>query len=391
MKIFFDNANMCPMRRVNIYHYKNALLQSGYTEVNSFEEADVVLVWTCAFRTDMEENSMGILLKYQNMGKKAVAAGCLPSISPHKIEQFHGGVVHYNNAREDFQEVFGIDINHFDYPVCERSIALPIEEFRKKHNDKKVVWDDQYIKLFIQQGCTRKCSYCTEIRAFPKFMSHSMDKLLQTVTRVVKQYNNYQIAIMGDDIGAYGLDIGTSLPQLVKKIVDIDDRIRISLKQIHPYYMMRYMDELLPFIESGKIFQILIPIQSSNDRILQLMDRGYTKNDLKYIFDKLQNTRTEIETHIIAGFPTETDEEWWETIDFLTSYNNIKYVMGNVYMAGEGTKAASMNGQIDEETKKRRMLAGAKALEENHTVIGHSYNENGKTHITKKKLEMIVW
>ena len=100
-------------------------------------------------------------------------------------------------------------------------------------------------------------------------------------------------------------------------------------------------------INNKMIFQMLVPIQSANSRILGLMERGYSAENLVILFDSLEgNAELELETHIIAGFPTETMEEWEDTVRFVCKHN-FRYVMGNIFMPGPGTEAAIMLGQLD--------------------------------------------
>ncbi len=380
---------MCPMRKVNIYQYKEALINAGHEIVEDLSQADKVLVWTCAVREDLHDHSIAVLDKYEKMGKKVIAAGCLPSINPEYIDnEFKGDVIHFRSDREEFKKIFDVDIEAARYPIIEAPIPEPIEIYRAKYPDMKIVWDDQYIKLFIAEGCTRRCSYCTEILAFGPFQSYPKEYIVLKAKEMIKKTGVHELALFGDDIGAYGSDINSNLPELINELVAIHPDVRISLKQINPYYMKKLLPSLIPLMDKGKIFQILIPIQSANSRILKLMDREYDTEDLNNMFDILNKTGVELETHVITGFPTESEEEWEETVDFICKYK-FRYVMGNLYMPGRNTKAANMAGQIPPLEKEQRMLSGAKKMESNGIVIGHSLNFRGKEHITHQKIDLI--
>lgn len=378
------------MRRVNIFRYREALKRNGYKIVDSPEEADKVLVWTCAVRKDFHDNSINVLKKFENEGYQVVAAGCLPSINPEMIEKnFHGEIIHYKNDAEEFEKIFGGKLDDSPYPVAEAPILIPLDQYRAEHPGVKIAFDDQYIKLFIAEGCTKKCSYCTEILAFPPFQSYPLGKIVSKAHEMVKRTGVKKIALFGDDIGAYGKDIGSNLIHLIEALVDIDSAVQISLKQIHPLWWKKYFNELEAFISKKKIFQMLVPIQSANTRILSLMERGYSAEDLDFLFDSLKGSaELELETHIIAGFPTETVEEWEDTVRFVCKHH-FRYVMGNIFMPGPGTKAEKMICQIDEKEKERRILTGAEEMEKNGTVVGHNLSWRAKEHITHTRVDFV--
>jgi len=376
------------MRRVNTFQYKEALLQQGHTLVKTAEEADKVLVWTCAVRGDFHDNSIEVLKNFERDGYDVIAAGCLPSINPTLIKnEFNGELIHYNNDKKEFALIFGQSHENAPYPVAEAPITIPLEEYKKYHPEFKIGNDDQYIKLFLSEGCTKNCSYCTEIKAFPPYRSFPASKIIEKAKDLVERTGVKQLALFGDDIGAYGTDRSKSLIDLIRELIKIDPEVKISLKQINPLWCLEFGLELKELIEAGKIFQVLVPIQSANDRILNLMRRGYTIDDLEFLFSIVFNKPgLELETHIITGFPSETKEEWEETVDFICKYK-FRYVMGNIFMPGPGTDAAKMEGQVEKIEKERRMLTGVDKMERNNTVVGHDLSDRSKEHTTLEHID----
>ncbi|MCJ2163220.1 MULTISPECIES: radical SAM protein [unclassified Pseudodesulfovibrio] len=390
MKVYIKTLNICPMRRVNTTQYREALLQNGHELVDTPEKADKVLVWTCAVRGDFHDNSISVLKDFESRGFSVVAAGCLPSIDPSEVENnFHGEIIHYNNDREEFAKVFGVEHMDAPYPVVEAPIPLPIDEYKKLHPELKIGNDDQYIKIFLSEGCTRLCTYCTEVRAFPPYRSFPKEKLVAKAREMVEKTEVKNIALFGDDIGAYGVDTGTTLIELIRELKAIHPDVRISLKQIHPAWCLHYTEELSALVKDGTIFQALVPIQSANDRVLAAMKRGYTKEELHTVFNSIfDGSRVELETHVIAGFPTETSEEWEETVEFILQYR-FRYVMGNIFMAGPNTEAAAMDGQVNRKEKERRILDGADRMETNGTVVGHDLSARSKEHTTLNRIDLM--
>lgn len=388
MKVFIEPLNICPMRRVNIFQYREALKRNGHQVVESADESDKVMVWTCAVRQDFHDNSIAVLKKFEKAGHQVVAAGCLPSINPGLInKEFGGELLHYNNDAAEFKEIFGGSLDDSPYPVAEAPITMPLRQYRAENPDTKVGNDDQYIKIFISEGCTKECTYCTEVRAFPPYQSYPVDKLVSKSREMIEKTRVKKIALFGDDIGAYGKDNGSNLIELLTALLSIDPDVQISLKQIHPRWWMKYFSDLKKLIDDEKIFQILAPIQSANSRILKAMGRGYSFEDLDDLFESVKcNTKLELETHIIAGFPSETIDEWEDTVRFICQHK-FRYVMGNIYMSGPGTLAAKMLDQIDEKEKERRILSGAAEMEKQGTVVGHSLSWRAREHVTLKHVD----
>ena len=119
------------------------------------------------------------------------------------------------------------------------------------------------------------------------------------------------------------------------------------------------------------------------------MGRGYTAEDLDFLFDSLhENKELELETHIIAGFPSETLSEWHDTVRFICKHP-FRYVMGNIFMPGQGTKAEKMQHQIDDREKERRMLSGAIEMEKRGTIVAHNLSWRAKEHITHTRVDFM--
>lgn len=390
MKVFIKSLNICPMRRVNIFQYREALKQKGHQIVDAPEKADKTLIWTCAVRKDFHDNSIKVLKSFEKDGHHVIAAGCLPSINPAIMKrEFRGDIIHYKNDTEEFQTIFGGALEDAPYPVAEAPILIPLDQYRVQHPGVKIANDDQYIKLFIAEGCTKKCSYCTEVRAFPPFQSYPLNKIVSKAKELVRRTGVKKVALFGDDIGAYGIDTGSSLIRLLDALVDMDPDIQISLKQINPIWWKKFYNELGTLIRNRNIFQMLVPIQSANTRILKLMARDYTAEDMDFLFDSIdENKDLELETHIIGGFPSETLSEWNDTVRFICKHR-FRYVMGNIFMPGQGTIAEKMHQQIADQEKERRMLTGAVEMEKHGTVVAHNLSWRAKEHITHTRVDFL--
>ncbi|MDY7001209.1 MAG: radical SAM protein, partial [Thermodesulfobacteriota bacterium] len=308
----------CAMRKTDAGKYKNALKASGHVIVPTPEESDVIFVWTCAFRSDFKTHSINALKHYQdNYGKRVIACGCLPSIDLEAMREEYGGeYFEWKHERLAMKELFGVDLNEGYRPLAEKALDVPIEEFKKENPKVKTTHCDQFVKLFISEGCVYKCTYCAERLAFPPYRSFPLESLVEKCGRVVEEFGEKRVVLHGDLVGEYGRDIGSSFPELMEMLVKRVPDIELGIRNFHPIHYLEYMDFFNEYLANGKIFLLETPIQSASDPILKAMGRIYTKQDLVRIFNSIRETGfTEVETHIIAGFPGETRERFQETVD----------------------------------------------------------------------------
>jgi len=176
---------------------------------------------------------------------------------------------------------------------------------------------DLYI-IRISTGCLKNCSYCAIKRAVGDFKSKPINICLNEFKNGLdKGYSNFYLT--AEDTGGYGLDINSNFPDLLDKITNVNGEYKINIYALNPSWVVRYIDELEEIVKKGKIKAICIPFQSGNKRILQNMNRYSDVKKIKSAFIRIKNTYPDIilATHCIVGFPSETDQEFKETIDFI--------------------------------------------------------------------------
>jgi tRNA A37 methylthiotransferase MiaB len=181
--------------------------------------------------------------------------------------------------------------------------------------------------------------------------------------------------INADDIGAYGLDIGCNFPELLDKLTIIKGDYKIKIANLNPRWFIKFIDDLQEIFKRKKITHICIPIQSGNNRILKKMQRFSDTEQIKQAFQKLHKTSPEVlvSTHIMAGFPTETEEEFNESLSFIKKCNlNAGQVIP--FSCKTNTKAETLNPKItDDEMIKRLNHAKNYLKNEGYNIIKHGY------------------
>lgn len=338
--------------KVNIYESEyiiNILKENGYQIVDFDSKADIYIINTCTVTNTSDKKSEKMIKRARKQNKDAIiiAMGCHAQIKGDNIDA-------------------DIIIGNKD----KSKIISLIEEYQENKNKIKriynldnVSFEDMYISSFnshtrafvkIQDGCDAFCSYCIIPYARGPIRSKDPKTVIKEITSLVE--NGYkEIILTGIHTGKYGKDINYTFEQLLKDIIKIKNLYRIRISSIE---INELTDPILNLIKDNQVIakHLHIPLQSGSDKILKLMDRKY---DLKFYKDRIEKIRKMIKdisitTDLIVGFPNENEKDMEDTLKFL---KEIKFTKIHTfpYSKREGTKAASMENQIDETIKRKRV------------------------------------
>jgi MiaB/RimO family radical SAM methylthiotransferase len=380
MKVFVKGLNMCVLRNHKVQQYRNFILANGHELVSHPNDSDVTLLYTCGFRSDVRDNSLSEIRRYQEeYDTELIVCGCLPDIIPEMLkESFKGRIVNWRDDSRKMEVIFGVGRVGFDElsPVwIDDKVCDDAEQYRTENPNDLVGFHDQFIKLVVSEGCNLECSYCTERLTFPPFRSFPEIEVVEACRELVVKTGHYEVVLLADMLGEYGKDIGSSFPQLVRRLKSIDQRLTIALNNFHPSSFLEYFDEMKAFMLDGTICHINIPVQSASDRILKLMRRPYSKADMIKTFSFFQQINfTEFDTHIIVGFPGETEEDLGETLDFILTYRP-KHVQASRYMEVPGLPSALLPSKVDEEMKTRRLKMAEERMKAASIICNSDDNE----------------
>lgn len=370
----------CPKNLVDSQVMLGMLEKDRYSITQTPEEAEVIIVNTCSFIQASKEESIETILdlaefKQSGSCKVLVASGCLPQRYSKQLEQempevdLFIGTGQYHRITELLNE---------HGRALEIGAPLPIRSyvdqpaFIHTEKDPRLHTGPTYSAfLKLSEGCNRRCAFCI----IPKLRGNVRSRTVESLVEEAKQMaarGVRELNLVAQDLTEYGMEwkyrerLETLLPQLAQ--VEGIDWIRL-----HYVYPDQFSDELVSIIASEpKIVKYLdMPIQHTNDRVLQSMNRRLTKNKL---FDLVGKLRAQIpgivfRTSIIVGFPGETEEEFQELCHDLETLN-LDHVGVFRYSKEEGTKAAEMSDQIHPSVKRRRMRVLTEILQkqrlENH-------------------------
>lgn len=383
MKVYFKGLNSCIQRKQNIEKYRRMLLQEKYCIVNNIEDAQEVWVWSCAFREDVKNNSLNwikenVIDKWKD--KKIVICGCLPDIVPDELKQFLADnkveryeIIPWKSEKNFWEEM---TIQSCDGIFAERELCLDVEKYKMKNPDQPIAFPDQFIKLVISEGCNCDCRYCSERKMFPPYRSFGKEQLIEECKKQFEETKNRNVILVADSLGEYGGDIHSSLPDLISGILEIDENVKIALNNYNPQFIKQHLSFLEECIIKGKIRHINMPIQSASDKVLSLMNRHYTREDLNTIARMFKKySFKDYDTHIIIGYDGETEKDFNETRDFIVN-GGFRYVLASKYM--DVSDREEMVNQVSEEEKKRRIRELLIACNKNGIIINCDGSELNK-------------
>ena len=328
----------------------------GYKLVNDAGLADIVVVNTCGFIQSAKEEAIETILEFCQLKsegniKKIIVTGCL-------AERYK------EETAELFPEadaVIGIGCNEDIIDVIDNVLA-----------DKRVIRFDEKEKLMltgeriistlpffaylkIAEGCSNSCSYCAIPSIRGRYRSVPMEEVLKEA-KWLAENGVTEMNVIAQDSTRYGIDLykAFKLPELLREICKIDG---IKWVRVLYCYPERVTDELLEVIASeDKIVKYMdIPIQHCDKDILRLMNRSGSEEELRALFAKIRAKIPNItlRTTLITGFPKESGEQYVALAEFVKDMEFDR--LGCFpYSEEEGTVAAGMDGQIDEETRQKR-------------------------------------
>ena len=321
----------CPRNLVDSEFIISRLKAKGYLIVDS-EKADTVIVNTCSFIKEAKEESIDVILdlielKQKGKIKKIIVHGCL--------------VQRYKQELQKHLKHIDAFVGRLDIQGLEkRSLLLKSKHFA-------------YVKL--SEGCGNVCSYCAIPGIKGPLKSRDKESILKEIHWLEKNHVQ-EINLVGQDISLYGRDI-YGRPQLADLIKSILENCKIPWVRLLYLNPAHITDELIDIIASEKrICKYLdLPIQHINDRILKLMNRTVSRSQIVSLIKKVRKRipGVFIRTAIIVGFPSETETEFKELLNFM---KRIKFerLGAFIYSREENTKAYSFRGQVHNKVKQKR-------------------------------------
>ncbi len=367
----------CPRNLVDSEVMLGILLKAGYEVTESVEEADYLVVNTCAFLESSRKESKDAiqeLLRLKKEKAKLIVTGCMVTKHRKEIEETFPGV-HYLLGSGDMEgilaavqsdaqgQLIGSTRSYLEAGEVPRQISTP------KH----------YAYLKISEGCRKACAYCSIPQIKGPLRSKTHEQILKEFKALLGQ-GVKEVILIAQDLGDYEKDRGKKeggLAELLRMLLTVEGDYWLRLLYLYPDEIT---EELLVLLKSDPRIcpYIDMPIQHINDTILQSMRRHTSGDEIKSLITRLRQEipGMHIRTSLIVGFPGETDQQFNELVAFIQEFP-LNHIGIFKYSQEAGTPAGKMADQIPESVKEKRLRKLAKTqqkvVEALHTaLIGHT-------------------
>jgi threonylcarbamoyladenosine tRNA methylthiotransferase CDKAL1 len=321
-----------------------------YGTYDSRKSCDYVIVNTCTVKAPTEQKALLRISRLKALGKRLVVAGCMAGANAKKIA----------DAAPEASLIAPYSIGK----ICDAldlikkgeraTYTEPSAEDKPALSTNSNPLSPMIARIPISDGCLSNCSFCETKAARGPLNSFSEKRILDLVRSSVAR-GAREMDLTAQDTGAYGLDRKTNIAELVAKASLIDGDFRIRIGMLNPEHLHKYFDDLVKAYGSEKVYKFIhLPLQSGSDSVLNDMGRRYSAEAFGSYVRELRKKipGISLETDIIVGYPTETKDDFNETVELI---KEVKPEVSNVsrFSARPHARATKLKQVCSEEIKRR--------------------------------------
>ena len=335
----------CRLNEAELEQWSRDFTGEGHNIVKNADEADVVVVNTCAVTTEATKKSRKLMnrMHRENPQSKVVVSGCYATLEEQQVAMRSGVDLVVNNADKDQlpQKVMDAFADN----------TMPLNAMEPDQSS-LFLRGKQRAFIKIQDGCRYRCTFCIVTVARGAERSRGLADIVSEVNNLHQQ-GIQEIVLTGVHVGGYGSDIDSSLYQLVTTLLSDTDIPRIRFASVEPWDLP---DPFFALFENKRLMPHMhLPLQSGADSVLRRMSRRCKIGDFAKLVEQARTAIPDfnVTTDIIVGFPGETDEEWNQTMENVANIG-FGHIHIFSYSPREGTKAAGLANPVEEAVKKFR-------------------------------------
>lgn len=351
----------------------------GYSRTMKPEEADLILVNSCTVRENAEKRAIARLAQYKGYKKdpevKLGLLGCVPARNKKKLQKEHPfiDIVLGPDSYRKFEEILMQE--HYPFLDTDLSKKELYDDILPQRQDELNAW------IAIMRGCNQFCSYCIVPYTRGRERSRPFNSIIKAAEEIATK-NIPQVTLLGQNVNAYQYE-EYSFSDVLEGVAGVQGIRRIRFMSPHPKGFTQKMLKVMR--DNDNICNhIHLPLQSGSSKILESMNRTYTKNDYLKLVEQIRKHIPEIAltTDIIVGFPGETDQDFKDTLDVMKKVEFDNAFMFQ-YSPRPGTYAAKhMEDNIPYKLKNERLQ---KVIE-----LQHEYTARKNKKLIGQKLEVLV-
>lgn len=375
-KKYFIKTYGCQMNEHDSENMSAILESMSFTKTDVMEDADLIILNTCAIRENAHNKVFGLLgrIKHLKQTKEILVGfgGCMAQeevianeiLEKYKWLDFVFGTHNIVNLPNIIEKTYNTKKQNMEVYSCEGEV---IENIPVKRDSKYKAW------VNIMYGCDKFCTYCIVPYTRGRQRSRLKEDIIKEVLEL-KEQGYKEVTLLGQNVNAYGKDLNLSygMAALLESVAKTNiERIRFVTS--HPWDFNDDMLEVISKYENIMPY-IHLPLQSGSNKVLKLMGRRYTKEEYLNLVDKIKEKIPNVclTTDIIVGFPNETDEDFKDTLD-VVNYCKYDSAFTFIFSPRIGTPAAKMEDNVSMETTEARLQTLNKLINEYSNMNNKKY------------------
>lgn len=314
IKVFIETFG-CTFNKADSQIMAGNLLENNIQIVDSIEKADVAIVNTCYVKQPTENKVTNKIQKIKSEfpDKKVVVSGCMVEIDPKKLDKIGPdcgwiGPHKLNKTTDVVKSSFNGTILRESGFSKDTKVGIP-----------KLRFDPNIHIIQICEGCLGSCTYCCTRFARGSLNSYSIDEIRKEAKRAIDD-GCVELQLTAQDTAAFGKDTNERLSKLVEEVATIPGSFRVRVGMMHPKNIGNDLNDLIKAFKFPNVYKFIhLPIQSGSNKVLNAMQRNHSVEEYKAIVKKFRKEIPEltIATDIIVGYPTETEDDFNKTSEFL--------------------------------------------------------------------------
>lgn len=344
----------CKVNQYEAQAIETLLHAHGFTAAADGEPVDLIVVNTCAVTAEGGRKSRQMIRKLREEHPQALCAvcGCWSQLSPEDAASIGADVVHGSGSKQAFVDDILRAFREHAPVTC---VDNPFQRFDFEPLPAGAAYGRTRAMLKIQDGCNNFCTYCVIPYTRGRIRSLPPEEMARQAAHLAAE-GYRELVLTGIEIASYGKDFEPQVPltELLEKLLTAQPNMQFRLGSLDPRAVDdAFCERLAGFANLARHFHL--SMQSGCDTVLRRMNRHYTSEEFYRCVERLRRAFPDcsVTTDLIVGFPGETEDEFTQTLAFL---ERCAFASVHVfpYSVREGTKAAAMPGQLDQQTKTAR-------------------------------------
>uniref|UniRef100_A0A914R0I7 tRNA-t(6)A37 methylthiotransferase n=2 Tax=Panagrolaimus davidi TaxID=227884 RepID=A0A914R0I7_9BILA len=315
------------------------LTAAGFKVSNDKEGSDIWLLNSCTVKTPSETQLENMVIEAQKKGKKVVVAGCVSQAAPSEPYLKGVSIVGVKQIDQIVNVVEETILGNSVRMLSLRNKTTPALNMPKMRRNERIEI------LAINSGCLNNCTYCKTKMARGNLQSYPLEDLVIQAKTAFEIDGVKELWLTSEDLGAWGRDIDMVLPDLLKELVKvIPDGCMARLGMTNPPYILDHLEDIAEILNHPRVYSFLhIPVQAGSNAVLNDMKREYSNEDFCKIVDYMIKHVPDvyIATDFICAFPTETEEDFKESLGLVEKYK-FPTLFINQFYPRPGTPAARL-------------------------------------------------